>query len=132
MSSCQVEGEIIEPISNWDNHTIMIWVYEGVDVIYFLGQEGKYDVDIFWLLEDLLYNDIPLTLYVRTMNVMDKESVFITWDHNGTGVKYLPCVFEGVYVLDVSNLLKTCCMRISQHNFMFMTHKTILTQYDIC
>jgi hypothetical protein len=35
---------------------------------------------------------------------MDKESVFITWDHNGTSVKYLPCMFEGVYVLDVSNL----------------------------
>ncbi len=34
-------------------------------------------MDIFRLLEDLLYKDIPLTLYVRIMNVMDKESVFI-------------------------------------------------------
>jgi hypothetical protein len=63
-------------------------------------------VDIFRLLDDLLYKDIPLTLHVRTNNVMDKESVFITRDHNSTNVKYLPCAFEGVYVLDVSNLLK--------------------------
>ncbi len=85
----------------------MTWDYEGVDVICFLGQkEGQYDVDIFLLFEDLLYKDIPLTLYVRFENVMDKESVFITWDHNGTSVRYLPCAFEGVYVLDVSNLPK--------------------------
>jgi hypothetical protein len=37
---------------------------------------------------------------------MDKENVFITWDHNGTNVKYLTCVFKGVYVLDVPNLPK--------------------------
>jgi len=30
--------------------------------------------------------------------------VYIPWDHNGMNVKYLPCVFEGVYVLDMSNL----------------------------
>jgi hypothetical protein len=30
--------------------------------------------------------------------------VFIAWDHNGANIKYLPCMFEGVYVLDVSNL----------------------------
>jgi hypothetical protein len=61
-------------------------------------------VDISQLSEDLLYKDIPLTLYVKIVNVMDRESVFIAWDHNGTNVKYLPCVFKGVYVLDVSNL----------------------------
>jgi hypothetical protein len=61
-------------------------------------------VDIFWLLEDLLYKDIPLTLYVKVENVMDKESVFIAWDHNGTNVKYFPCAFKEVYLLDVSNL----------------------------
>jgi hypothetical protein len=37
---------------------------------------------------------------------MDKDSVFIAWDHNGTSVKYLPCAFKRIYVLDVSNLLK--------------------------
>jgi hypothetical protein len=46
MSSNQVEGEIIKQARKWDNHTIMIRDYEGVDIIYFLGQEGKYDVDI--------------------------------------------------------------------------------------
>jgi hypothetical protein len=51
-----------------------------------------------------LYKDIPLTLYVKIENVMDRENVFIACDHNGTNVKYLPCAFEGVYVLDVSNL----------------------------
>jgi hypothetical protein len=35
MSSNQVEGEIIELVGEWDNHTIVIWVYEGADVIYF-------------------------------------------------------------------------------------------------
>ncbi len=47
-----------------------------------------------------------MTLYVKTKNVMDRDSLFITWDHNGTNVKYLPCAFEGVYVLDVSNFLE--------------------------
>jgi hypothetical protein len=63
-------------------------------------------VDISRLFENLSYKDIPLTLYARIKNVMDKESVFIAWDHNGTNVKYLPCAFKGVYVLDVSNLFE--------------------------
>jgi len=50
--------------------------YEGANVIYFPSQEeGQYDVDIFLLPKDLLYKDIPLTLYVKTENVTDKESV---------------------------------------------------------
>jgi hypothetical protein len=66
-------------------------------VIYFLRkEEGEHDVDISWLLEDLLYKDIPLTLYVRNKNVMDKKIVFIAWYHNDINVKYLPCAFEGV------------------------------------
>ncbi len=32
--------------------------------------------------------------------------MFIAWDHNGINVKYIPCAFEKVYVLDVSNLPK--------------------------
>jgi len=63
-------------------------------------------VDFFLLPKDLLYKDIPLTIYVKTENIMDKDNVFIIWDHNGTDFKYLPCAFEGVYVFDVSNLLK--------------------------
>jgi hypothetical protein len=107
MSSNQVEEEIIKHAANWDNHTIVTWVYEMADVIYFLGQEeGQYHVDISHLLKDLLYKDIPVTLYVKLENVMDRESVFIAWDHNGTSVKYLQCAFKGIYVLDVFNLLE--------------------------
>jgi hypothetical protein len=61
MSSNQVEGEIIEQaqVHEWDDHTIVIWDYEGVDVIYFLSlEEGQYDVDISSLPKDLLYKDI--------------------------------------------------------------------------
>jgi hypothetical protein len=35
MLSNQVEGEIIELVGEWDDHTIMTWVYEGANVIYF-------------------------------------------------------------------------------------------------
>jgi hypothetical protein len=74
-----------------------------------LGQEEeKYDISK--SLEDLLSKNITLTLYVKTKNVteniMDKENV-IVWDHNSMNVIYLPCAFEGVYILNVSNLLKT-------------------------
>jgi hypothetical protein len=51
MSSNQVEGEIIKQACKWNNHTIVTRDYEGADIIYFLGQEGKYDVDISYLLK---------------------------------------------------------------------------------
>jgi hypothetical protein len=35
MLSNQVEREIIEQTSEWDDHTIVTWVYEGADAIYF-------------------------------------------------------------------------------------------------
>jgi hypothetical protein len=89
--------------------------YEGADAI----EEGKYDVDISHLLEDLFYKDIPLTLYVRIENVIDRENAFITWDHNGTNVKYLSCAFKGVYVLNVSNLPKD------------LLYKDILTKFHV-
>jgi hypothetical protein len=63
---------------NWkgswrDAHTIMTWDYEGEDLKYFLDQEdGKYNMNISWLLKNLLYKDIPVTLYVRTENVLDR------------------------------------------------------------
>ncbi len=95
------------------SHHCELGLYERANVIYFSSQEeDKYDVNIFQLPTDLLYKDIPLTLYVETENVMDKKNVFIAWDRNGTSVKYLPCVFEGVYVLDVSNLL---CKGVDNH-----------------
>ncbi len=107
MSNNQVEGEIIKQANEWDDHIILTQVYEGVDVIYFPSQEeGQYDVNISQLPKDLLCMDLPLTLYVQTKNVMDKESVFIAQDHNGTSVKYLPCAFKGVYVLASATLPK--------------------------
>jgi hypothetical protein len=95
MSSNQVEGEIIEHAHKWDDHIVVTWDYEGVDVTYFPSlEEGQYDVDISSLHKDLLYKDIPLTLYIKIENVMGRENVFITWDYNGTNVKYLPCAFK--------------------------------------
>jgi hypothetical protein len=60
-----------------------------------------------------------MTLYVKTKNVMDMESVFITWDHNGTNVKYFPCAFEVIYVSDVSNFLEDL-------------YKDIPTKFQVC
>jgi hypothetical protein len=37
---------------------------------------------------------------------MDRVCVFIAWDQNGMNIKYFLCAFEGIYVLDVSNLLE--------------------------
>jgi len=90
MSSNQIEGKIIKHVREGDDHTIVTWDYEGANVIYFpTPKEGKYDVDICQLPKDLLYKDMPLTLYVRIERVIDKENVFITWDHNGINVKYV-------------------------------------------
>jgi hypothetical protein len=69
---------------------MMLLDYEGVDVIYFSGQEEG-DCGHFSLPKALLYKDIPLILYVNTENVMDREHAFIAWVHNGINIKYLPC-----------------------------------------
>jgi len=67
MSSNQIEGKIIDQAYEWYYHTIMTWDYEGAHVIYFpVEEEGQYDVDFFQLPKDLLYKDIPLTLYAKT------------------------------------------------------------------
>ncbi len=51
----------------------MTWDYEGVDVIYLLGEEKeKYHVDIAWLSKDLLYKDIPMT-YVNSESDVNRE-----------------------------------------------------------
>jgi len=47
-----------------------------------------------------------MTFDVNTNCVMDEEWVFIAWDHNGVNVKRLPCTFEDVYDLDVTNMFK--------------------------
>jgi hypothetical protein len=46
--------------------------YEGTNVVYLWGQKkGKYHEDMVWLLEDLLYKEIPLTLYVNNEQIME-------------------------------------------------------------
>jgi hypothetical protein len=37
MLNSQVDGKIIEHTSEWDDHTIVSWVYDGTYVIYFPG-----------------------------------------------------------------------------------------------
>jgi hypothetical protein len=60
MPSNQVEEEIVKQVVDWDNQTIMTWVYEGAYIIYFSSQEeNQYYVDISQLPKDLLYKDIP-------------------------------------------------------------------------
>jgi hypothetical protein len=73
----------------------------------FLGQkEGHYHVNIVQLPKDLLYKEIPSTSYVNNEQIIEGEQVFVTWDYKGANVKYLPCAFERIYVLDVINMLK--------------------------
>jgi hypothetical protein len=114
VSSNQDEGEkgkeansnmVLEDNDTCDNHTIMPWDYEGANVIYLSGEEeGEYHMDIVQLSKNLL--EIPMAFYVNIKHVMDREQMFITWDHNGVNVKYLSFTFEGVYVLDVTNMLE--------------------------
>ncbi len=47
-----------------------------------------------------------MTFYANNESVMDGEQMFTVWDHNGVDVKYLSCVFNGIYVLDVKNMPK--------------------------
>jgi len=59
-------------------------------------REGKHHVDIAQLLKDL-YKDIPITFYISNEHVVDE-------DHDGVNVKYFPCMFESIYVLDITNM----------------------------
>jgi hypothetical protein len=49
MSNNQVEGEIIEQTKKWDDHTIMIWVYEGV--MSYISQAKK-KANMLWIFFD--------------------------------------------------------------------------------
>jgi hypothetical protein len=101
-------------------------------------EKGEYHMDIAQLSEDLLYKEIPMAFYVNIKHVMDKEQMFITWDHNGVNVKYLSFTFEGVYVLDVTNMLEDLLDEdilgelhvYNTHDYfsiIYMTIKTMLT-----
>jgi hypothetical protein len=101
----------------------MTWNFEGIDVIYLLGEEGEYHVDIAQLLDYLLYKDILMTFYVNNEHVVDGEQRFIAWDHNVVDVKYLPCVFDGVYVLDLTNMPKDLLYKdILEELHVYHTH----------
>jgi hypothetical protein len=53
----------------WNDHAVMTWNYERIDVIYLLGKEGEYHVDIAQLSDELLYKDMPMTFYVNNEHV---------------------------------------------------------------
>ncbi len=85
---------VLEDNKTCNDHTIMPWDYERANVIYLSNEEnGEYHMDIVQLLEDLLYKEIPMAFYVNIKHVMDREQVFITWDHNGANVEYLSFMF---------------------------------------
>jgi hypothetical protein len=61
----------------------------------------EYHVDIIWLPKDLVYKDIPLTMYIDNEQIMEGEQVYIASDYKDVYVKYLFCTVEGIYVLNV-------------------------------
>jgi hypothetical protein len=64
---------------NWDN-IIITRDCEGANVMYFIGwKEGEYHhMDTIWLPQDLMYKEIPLTLYVNNEQVVKGEEA---WDY---------------------------------------------------
>jgi hypothetical protein len=66
-----------------------------------MQKRRKYHVDIACLSKDLLYKEIPMTFYVKIEHVVKRKPMFIVWVHNGVNVKYLPCAFEDIYVLNL-------------------------------
>jgi hypothetical protein len=61
----------------------------------------KYRVDIIWLPKDLLYKDIPLTMYFNNEQIMEGGQVYIASDYKGVYLKDFLCTVEGIYVLIV-------------------------------
>jgi len=61
----------------------------------------KYRVDIIWLPKDLLYKDIPLTMYFNNEQIMEGEQVYIASDYKGVYLKDFLCTVEGIYVFIV-------------------------------
>ncbi len=74
--------------------------------MFAMQKRRKYHVDIACLSKDLFYKEIPMTFYVNSECAVKRKRVFITWVHNGVNVKYLPCAFEGIYVLNFTNMPK--------------------------
>lgn len=70
----QVESNITPNDNhNWDDHEYM-GITKKKNLMYFPSQdEGKYHVNIVQLPEDLLYKEVPLTLYVSNEQVVKRN-----------------------------------------------------------
>ncbi len=71
-----------------------------------------------------------MTFYINIERVMKRKRMFITWVHNGVNVKYLPCAFEGIYVLNFINMPKDFLYESIHGDFTYTIHMTTLAQYD--
>ncbi len=70
---------------------------------------GKYRVDIIQLLEDLLYKEVPLILYVSNEQIVKRKQLFVAQDYKGMDVKYLLCALNVIdipkdFLYDIINL----------------------------
>jgi hypothetical protein len=50
------------------------------------------------------------------------ERMFIAWDYKCVDLKYLSCVLEGIYALDVVNMPKYFLYENIPKKFHFITH----------
>jgi hypothetical protein len=58
------------PLFTWDD--------KGTNGMYFpYRKKGKYHVDIIRLLKDLLFKEIPLTLYVSSEQIIKRKRLFV-------------------------------------------------------
>ncbi len=89
MPSSQNKGErgeeansnmVIDDNDTWDDQKIMTWDYEGADVLFARQWRRKISCGYYSVIKDLLYKEIPMTFYVNTKHVVDKEQIFIAWD----------------------------------------------------
>ncbi len=110
MSNNQNKGERGKEVRwQWHSrrpHNCDMGLWGRICHIFAMQKRRKYHVDIACLSKDLLYKEIPMTFYVNIEHVMKRKRVFIAWVHNGVKVKYLPCAFEGIYVLNLINMPK--------------------------
>jgi hypothetical protein len=118
------------------------WDYKGTNAMYFrYWKKGKYHVDIIWLLKDLLYKEIPLTLYVSSEQIIKRKQLFVAQDYKGVDVKYLLCAFESICALNVVDIPKDLLYDIinlqaswarSKFVWNLLFYKFILCKHECC
>ncbi len=89
-------------------------------------------MDIIQLLDDLLYKEFLLILFVNNEQVTKGEQMFVAW-WKKINVKYMTCEFEGPYALDVINMLKDLLYKDIPREFhVYDTHdyNTICNHID--